>query len=76
MVERIDIERGLDKIAPDEAGYRFQSVGVALAKLRWPEPIAGELQKLSVSENHQKGSTYANRMSPLPFRQSLRFQAL
>jgi hypothetical protein len=42
MVERIDIERALDKIASDEAGPRFQSLAAVLAKLRWPELIACE----------------------------------
>ena len=42
MVERIDIERALDKIAGDEAGFKFQSLAVVLAKLRWPELIASE----------------------------------
>jgi len=42
MVEQIDIERALDKIASDEAGPRFQSLAVVLAKLRWPELIASE----------------------------------
>jgi hypothetical protein len=42
MVERIDIERALDKIASDEGGFRFQSLAVVLAKLRWPELFASE----------------------------------
>jgi hypothetical protein len=42
MVQRIDIERALDKIASDEGGFRFQSLAVVLAKLRWPELIACE----------------------------------
>jgi hypothetical protein len=42
MVERIDIERALDRIASDEVGFRFQSLAVVLAKLRWPELIACE----------------------------------
>lgn len=45
MVERIDIERALDKIASDEAGFRLQSLAVVLAKLRWPELIACERHK-------------------------------
>ena len=36
MVERIDIERALDKIASDEAGPRFQSLAVVLANWRGP----------------------------------------
>jgi hypothetical protein len=42
MVERIDIERALDRIVADEAGFRFQGLAVVLAKLRWPELIASE----------------------------------
>jgi hypothetical protein len=42
MAERIDIERGLDKLAGDEAGFTFQSLAVVLAKLRWTELIACE----------------------------------
>ena len=42
MVERIDIERALDKLAGDESGFKFQSLAVVLAKLRWPELIACE----------------------------------
>jgi hypothetical protein len=44
MVERIDIERGLDKLSSDAAGFTFQSLAVVLAKLRWPELIACERQ--------------------------------
>jgi hypothetical protein len=51
MVERIDIERGLDKLASDEAGFAFQSLAVVLAKLRWPEFIASE------RHNDRGGST-------------------
>jgi hypothetical protein len=42
MAERIDIERSLDKLAGDEAGFKFQNLAVVLAKLRWPELIACE----------------------------------
>jgi hypothetical protein len=42
MVERIDIERALDRIAADEAGFRLQSLAVVLAELCWPELIASE----------------------------------
>lgn len=42
MVDRIDIERALDKLADDETGFKFQSLGVVLAKLRWPELLACE----------------------------------
>src|ERR1700728_869998 len=42
MVERIEIERALDKLAGDESGFKFQSLAVVLAKLRWPELIACE----------------------------------
>ncbi len=45
MVERIDIERALDKLAADEAGFRFQSLAVVLAKLRWTDLIASERHK-------------------------------
>jgi len=31
MVERIDIERALDKLAGDEAEFKFQSLAVVLA---------------------------------------------
>jgi hypothetical protein len=44
-VERIDIERALDKLAGDEAGFTFQSLAVVLAKIRWPELIACERHK-------------------------------
>jgi hypothetical protein len=42
MVERNDIERALDRLAGDEPGFKFQSLAVVLAKLRWPELIACE----------------------------------
>jgi hypothetical protein len=42
MVERIDIERALDRLTGDESGFKFQSLAVVLAKLRWPELIACE----------------------------------
>ena len=42
MVERIDIERALDRLASDEGGFRFQSLAVVLGKLRWPELMACE----------------------------------
>src|SRR5579872_5348436 len=42
MVERIDIERALDKLTGDESGFKFQSLAVVLAKLRWPELLACE----------------------------------
>jgi len=42
LVERIDIERALDKLAGDESGFKFQSLAVVLAKLRWSELIACE----------------------------------
>jgi hypothetical protein len=42
MVERIDIKRALEKLAGDESGFKFQSLAVVLAKLRWPELIACE----------------------------------
>jgi hypothetical protein len=42
MVDRSDIERALDKLAGDESGFRFQSLAVVLAKLRWPDLIACE----------------------------------
>ena len=45
MVERIDIERALEKLADDEAGFRFQSLAVVLAKLRWRDLIASERHK-------------------------------
>jgi hypothetical protein len=41
-VERIDIERALDDLISNEEGMRFQSLGVALARQRWPELIACE----------------------------------
>jgi hypothetical protein len=31
MAERIDIERALDKLAGDEAGFKFQNLAVVLA---------------------------------------------
>jgi len=34
MVDRIDIERALDKLADDETGFKFRSLGVVLAKLQ------------------------------------------
>lgn len=37
MVERIIIEQALDKLASDEAGFKFQRLAVVLAKIRWPE---------------------------------------
>jgi HEAT repeat protein len=45
MVARIDIERALEKLADDEAGFRFQSLAVVLAKLRWRDLIASERHK-------------------------------
>jgi hypothetical protein len=42
MAERIDIERALDKLVSEEAGVKFQSLAVVLAKLRWPELLACE----------------------------------
>ena len=45
MVERIDIERALDALGSDEAGFRFQGLAVVLAKLRWPELVACERHK-------------------------------
>jgi hypothetical protein len=42
MVERIDIERALEKLVGEEAGFRFQGLAVVLAKLRWPDLIACE----------------------------------
>lgn len=45
MVERIDIERALDDLASDEAGFKFQGLAVVLAKLRWPELVACERHK-------------------------------
>ena len=40
-VSRVAIEHALDAIASDEGGMRFQGLAVVLAKLRWPELIAG-----------------------------------
>ena len=42
MAERIDIERALEKLVSDEAGFKFQSLAVVLAKLRWKDLIACE----------------------------------
>jgi hypothetical protein len=40
MVERIDIERTLDRIAVGGARFRFQSLVVVLGKLRSPSACA------------------------------------
>ena len=45
MVDRTEIERALDDLASDEAGFKFQGLAVVLAKLRWPELIASERHK-------------------------------
>ena len=42
MAERIDIIRALEKLVGDEGGFKFQSLAVVLARLRWPELIACE----------------------------------
>src|SRR5260370_16074849 len=41
-VHRSEIERALDDLVSNEAGFVFQSLAVILAKKRWPDLVASE----------------------------------
>jgi NACHT conflict system protein len=41
-VRRSEIEKALDDLVSNEAGFVFQSLGVILAKKRWPDLVASE----------------------------------
>lgn len=54
MAERIDIERGLDNLASDEAGFEFQSLAVSASAIRPgitapPSPTRGRTFRLSAN---------------------------
>src|SRR5882762_7118954 len=42
MPLRIDVEKALEELIADEAGMKFQGLGVVLAKQKWPRLIASE----------------------------------
>jgi hypothetical protein len=42
MAYRSEIETALDEMIADEAGMKFQSLAVVLAKQKWPQLVACE----------------------------------
>jgi hypothetical protein len=54
MPLRTDVETALDELIAEEEAFKFQALGVVLAKQKWPRLIASERRTISDSTRTRK----------------------